>query len=343
MADDNPSAEPTIGRRALHILGRVALIIGALLVTIIGLAFLAAAALPPGVPEASPDPAASYSDALARVADMQAKDGMDVAYGTIFMGQGSKTTTAVVLLHGYTNNPEQFRKLGEKYHAEGYNVLIPRLPGHGMRNVMTRALSEVDATALIETTDEAVDIAAGLGENVEVAGLSGGGTLAIWAGYNRDEVTSAVPISPFMEPAGIPVFLVRPITEIVHVLPDIYMWWDPSVKENHVPPDAYPRFSLHSLSAFLDVGTSVVRESPDRTTTLARAVYISNGADDSVNEQYGDMVFERQVGPMADAVLFHEFAESHGYAHDLIDPKGLNAAHIEDIYAKLYVWLGLAE
>ncbi len=246
-----------------------------------------------------------------------------------------------MLLHGYTNNPDQFRKLGEAYHAAGYNVLIPRLPGHGMRNVMTRALSEVDAAALVETTDEAIDIAAGLGENVEVAGLSGGGTMAVWAGYNRDEVVSAVPISPFIEPAGIPVMLVRPLTEIIHALPDIYIWWDPSVKENHVPPDAYPRFSLHSLTAFLDVGASVVRDDPERTTTLTRAVYISNGADDSVNEEYGDMVLKRYVGPMADTVLFHEFDESLGYAHDLIDPDGLNADHIDEIYAKLYAWLGL--
>ena len=293
------------------------------------------------VPDSSPDPAADYTEAVTRIADLQALDGPEVAHGTIFMGQGSKVATAVVLLHGYTNNPEQFREIGEAYHAAGHNVLIPRFPGHGMRDLMTKELSKLDAAALVESTDNAVDIAAGMGENVEVVGLSGGGTMAVWAGYNRDEVTSAVPISPFIEPAGIPVALIRPVTEIVHALPDVYIWWDPSKKEEHLPPDAYPRFSLRSLTAFLDVGASVVRDDPQRDTTLAQAIYISNASDKSVNETYGDMVFEEHVGPMSDEVLYYEFDESLGYAHDLIDPTGLNADSIEAIYTQLFEWLGL--
>jgi hypothetical protein len=156
-------------------------------------------------------------------------------------------------------------------------------------------------------------------------------------------VSSSVPISPFIEPAGLPVFLVRPVTEIVHVLPDIYVWWDPTLKQDHLPPKAYPRFSLHSLAAFLDIGESIVRDEPERATSLARAVYISNAADDSVNEEYGDMVFERHVGVMSDEVLFLEFEESLGYAHDLIDPEGLNAQSIDEIYARLFEWLGIAD
>jgi hypothetical protein len=34
-------------------------------------------------------------------------------------------------------------------------------------------------------------------------------------------------------------------------------------------------------------------------------------------------------------------SESLGYAHDLIDPQGVNAEHIDDIYQVLYEYLEL--
>jgi hypothetical protein len=210
-----------------------------------------------------------------------------------------------------------------------------------MKDVMTKALSNVDAASLVHATDESIDIAAGLGENVEVVGLSGGGTLAAWAGYNRDEVMVSTPISPLFEPAMLPGWVVRPITELTRVIPDIYIWWDPAKKADHIPKDAYPRYSLRSISAFLDVGFSIDGRDAQRETVMHEAVYVSNGADESVNEKVGERIFKEKVGAHADGFEFHEFPKSDGYAHDVIDPAGLNSAHIEEIYAVLFPWLGL--
>ena len=78
-----------------------------------------------------------------------------------------------------------------------------------------------------------------------------------------------------------------------------------------------------------------------RETVMAEAIYVSNGADDSVNEGVGERIFKEKVGEHSESFVYHEFAKSLGYAHDVIDPKGLNAEHIEAIYAKLFPWLGL--
>ena len=75
---------------------------------------------------------------------------------------------------------------------------------------------------------------------------------------------------------------------------------------------------------------------------MSEAVYISNGADESVNEGVGERIFKEKVGAHAESFEFHEFAKSLGYAHDVIDPQGLNADHIEEIYDELFPWLGLA-
>ena len=124
-------------------------------------------------PKSNPHPARSYAEALTRVAVLKASDGVDVWKPTILLEQGSKVETAVVLFHGFTNNPEQFERLGDAYRAAGYNVLIPRLPEHGDRDLMTKNLSRITEQRLARSADEAVDIAAGLGNKVEVVGLSG--------------------------------------------------------------------------------------------------------------------------------------------------------------------------
>jgi len=42
------------------------------------------------------------------VAALKARDGADIIRPTIVMDHGSEVATAVVLFHGFINNPEQF-------------------------------------------------------------------------------------------------------------------------------------------------------------------------------------------------------------------------------------------
>ena len=341
--ESEPGAGTPVHRRhrPLRIVGWGLLGVLGALVLIVVLAAVAAAVFPVDVPPSKAEPAADYAEALDMIDALEARDTAEVGYPSIFMGHGSKTETAVVLFHGYTNNPEQFEQLGQAYYDAGYNVLIPRLPGHGMKDTMTKALTDVDTAALVEAADEAIDIAAGLGESVEVAGLSGGGTLSMWAAHNRDEVSSSAPISPYIQPKILPVWIMRPITEITRVIPDIYIWWDPTLKEDHLPAEAYPRYSLKSMSAFLEIGFSIEDGEPQRTSEMDRIVFVSNAADPSINEAYGYGIFKTHLGPLAKEVEFREFDEALGYAHDLVDPRGLNAESIDDIYPELYEWLGI--
>ena len=166
--------------------------------------------------------------------------------------------------------------------------------------------------------------------------------MASWAAYNRDEVKSVVAMSPFFEPLTLPDWLVRPITQVTRITPDVYVWWDPRVKaERLVPPDAYPRYSLRSLSALLELGYWIDDNPPGRRTKLDRALFVSNASDRSVNEGLGYHVFETKIGPISRKLEFYEFARKLGYAHDLIDPNGENAESIEAIHAELYPLLGL--
>ena len=56
----------------------------------------------------------------------------------------------------------------------GYNVLIPRLPRHGMADRKVENLSALKAEELRECSDTSIDLAIGLGQKVYVVGLSDG-------------------------------------------------------------------------------------------------------------------------------------------------------------------------
>ena len=295
-----------------------------------------------GAPKSNPRPTKTYAEAVSRVAELKARDGADILKPTIFLDRGSKVETAVVLFHGFTNNPEQFEQLGDAYRAAGYNVLIPRLPEHGNRDLMTKNLSRLTETRLAQSADEAVDIAAGLGNKVEVVGLSGGGVMAAWAATSRPEVTSATIISPLFGVTLMPAWAVKPIVAWSRVLPDYYLWWDPALKQGHKPADAYPRYSLRSISSFFDLGYDFSRQNGRGDTPLERAVLVTNAADRSVDSAVAKRVFRDRLGSIATTVKTFEYAESEGYAHDLIDPQGVNGPKTAAIYEKLMPLIGLA-
>ena len=145
-----------------------------------------------------PDPAPDYAEAVSRFEGLQKTEGPELnpVCRSILLTHGFRTERAVVFFHGYTNCPEQFRKLGQIFYDTGDNVLIPRLPRHGVADRKVENLSPIRAEELRDCADVSVDIACGLGKKVYVAGLSAGGTLSAWIAQNRPEVTRTVLIAP---------------------------------------------------------------------------------------------------------------------------------------------------
>ncbi len=105
-----------------------------------------------------------------------------------------------------------------------------------------------------------MDVAAGLGDEVTVVGLSGGGALTIWSLAERPEVTRAVAISPFLHPRSVPVWQMRPLGRLssAGLLRNMWRWWDPvlkgSPKRQLVDPNVYPRGSVNAMMQYLTIG-----------------------------------------------------------------------------------------
>ena len=265
-------------------------------------------------------PAASYEAALARVEVLQRRDTAEInpLCRTRLLSHGHKTARAVILLHGFTNCPKQFELLGEALHARGYNVLIPRQPRHGLADRLTEDLADLTAAELARAADEALDIGAGLGDQVAVAGLSSGGVMTAWLAQTRPEVERAVVIAPAFAFAGSPL-LARPVANLVLLLPNQFVWWSEESKANPLAPHhAYPRYATRAIGEVFRLGYAVT-DRAERARPQARTIaVVTNAADASIGNARTDEVagFWRARGA---AVTTFTFPAQLQLSHDIID------------------------
>ena len=104
----------------------------------------------------NPGPVADYPAAIKRIEALQARDHNDInpVCRFTFMTHGQKTDRAIIFWHGYTSCPQQFYQLGRIFYDLGYNVIIPRLPYHGLTDRMSTAQAQFTAEELISIVDE---------------------------------------------------------------------------------------------------------------------------------------------------------------------------------------------
>ena len=292
----------------------------------------------------SSHPASSSTNAAALKARLLSADGSEInpECRSIIIDSGRKEARSVVLLHGFTSCPAQWATVAQAYAAAGYNVVVPRLPGHGYSDRLTTAPSDVTPQQLAAATDQAIDLAAQLGDRVTVVGLSAGGSLAAWAGAHRNDVAEADVIAPLMLPKVLPEFAVGPVARIAGHIPDFYLWWDGDKKEAlATPPYAYPRYSLHALGAFLALGRNA-QNSVTRTVPLQRLLIITNANDGAVSNA-PLLGYEQVMQPVTTKLDVYEFPSSEQIKHDLITVNGENESSIQTIYAKLALLLNLPD
>ena len=117
---------------------------------------------------ARPNPSPDYADAVARFDRLAAAEALvaNPAIRSLLLTRDGPTRRVYIFVHGITNSPRQFEELGRLLHARGHNVLIPMLPRHGRRSMRLRELRGLRAEEFRDYADAAVDMAAGLGQEI---------------------------------------------------------------------------------------------------------------------------------------------------------------------------------
>jgi len=286
-------------------------------------------------------PAAGYAEALTRVAAFKALDDASILpeARTALFDHGARTPLAVVLFHGYTNNPAQYSKFAPILHERGVNVFVPRTPKHGEKDRLTTAIGSLTAEEVIASANEAVDIAFGLGERVGVLGISMGGSLSAYFAQQRD-IAIAVPVAPEFALLQMPYGVSKTLAWIVRHLPNMYLWWDPRLKANLQPKTAYPRFSSHALMQTMRIGDDVYVASAKQRQAGQRIVPIVNRCDPAVNNEVTKEIATNWAGWNRNGVEYVEMRNLPEW-HDIIDWRNPKAP-IDIVYPRLLQALGVS-
>lgn len=262
-----------------------------------------------------------YDEGVRIASGLQDLDGPNVnpVCGTRLYAHGERTGRALVLLHGFTNCPQQFDVIGRLFHAQGWNVLIPRYPRHGYRDRLNTSVSELRADHLLAVANRSADAAHGLGEHVTVAGLSLGGSLAGYLAQNHEHVDRAVLIAPMFGLKFVPGGITRLLGRLAYLLPNFYVWWDVRLKDRLPPPYGYPRFSTHAYASLIRIAASVAKTARVAKPKAKQIAVLTNAGEPGLENRFTYRIVQewREHGAEVES---HEFPLSDHLPHDLIDP-----------------------
>lgn len=103
----------------------------------------------------------------------------------------------MLVLHGFTGNPQSMRPLAEALAAVGFTVDLPLLPGHGtaVEDMVPTRFEDWSGAA-----DAAYRALAARCSRVAVVGLSMGGTLTCWLAARHPEIAGIALVNPMVDP-----------------------------------------------------------------------------------------------------------------------------------------------
>jgi carboxylesterase len=193
----------------------------------------------------------------------------------------------VLVLHGFTGNPQSMRPLAEALAAAGFTVELPLLPGHGT------ALEDMVPTRWADwsgAADAAYRSVAARCDRVVVTGLSMGGTLTCWLAEQHPEIAGIALVNPQIDPpdaelrAGLAALLEGGVETFDGIGSDI--------KKEGVAEAAYPGTPVAALLSLFECNDEVrARLGEIRCPTL-----LLNSREDHVVAPVSGDVLERSVG-----------------------------------------------
>lgn len=289
--------------------------------------------------QSEPDPTVTYEEAVARFQQVEKSEQGIVNYlgHSRLLVHGDRTPRAYVLVHGTTNSPEQWGELGETLHARGHNVLILRMPYHGLESHRVSELGRLAARDLRAYADQAVDIAAGLGDEIVVVGISGGGAVASWMAQNRPEVERALALAPFFGVHGVPDFAGTLLMNAFSRLPNIVLDDPLETRRDWV----YRGEATRGVVAFLALGHTVRQESETGSSPEGDMIVLTTAKDNTANNGTTAKLVDlwREAG--SDVVTF-EFEPALDIPHNSVDPAA-DTAKKQLVYNQMLKLLGEEE
>jgi carboxylesterase len=181
-----------------------------------------------------------------------------------------------LVLHGFTGNPSSMRGLAETLAAEDIHVELPRLPGHGTTIEDMLTTGWADWTAEVEAAYQRLAARAG---KIVVAGLSMGGSLALWTALEHRDVAGLVLVNPATAPQ--PPDVLTMLRDMLAGGTDVAPGIGSDIADPEAHESAYDGAPLRPLISFMDDGLAPMA---DRYGELTMPLLLFTSRQDHVVE-----------------------------------------------------------
>ncbi|MEB3197145.1 MAG: alpha/beta fold hydrolase [Candidatus Sericytochromatia bacterium] len=250
----------------------------------------------------------------------------------------------LVMYHGFTAGTWQYEHLAPLAFQAGFNVFVPRLPGHGVKSPS----GDEDPGQLPRSTqweayrhfgDRTLGIARQLGGPVSVLGLSVGGNVALDVAERHREVRCTVAYAPFLWPRHERVDrLFRLVGAFDFLFADragpsldgFTHSWGPECRQETIsgqrPGHSY--FPASAVYAAARYGTDVIRASARGQSVLQ--VFVT-AADDAADEAAIRTLFANWGNSSRG---LYRYSASEGIPHPMVHPReDRGRGHTSRLYA----------
>jgi carboxylesterase len=245
-------------------------------------------------------------------------DTLSLEGRTRFYHYGRPVSHAILLLHGFTNCPQQFDEFARDLYARGCNVYVPRIPHHGKKYRLTQDLQDLNVAEMRAFAERTFKLSRLLGTRTTVLGLSLGATLAMWLAQTQP-ADLVIPIAPFLMPAGWNRTAGGATMRAAMLLPNFYWWWDIRLLTGTRPLYAYPGYPIHALAQITFLGDSIFDLAAKAKPLARRCVLVLNADDNGIsNSVAADLlaIWQHQRAPYTEVIL-RDLGKPR---HDIIDP-----------------------
>ncbi len=247
-----------------------------------------------------------------------------------FLLHAAPTSKVCLFFHGFTAAPYQFLPLGRVLHKAGYNVLIPRMPGHGQTGDWNRDNPPPLPTNPATYQQFGLDWlqkAQTLGDRVVVGGLSGGGTLAAWLALERaKDIDRALLFAPYLSSSN------KVVDLFVKTFNTYFEWIDDTPSDQVI---GYEGFMVAALRVYLEMGKDILKRSKDQPS--APMFIVSTEADKATSATDHRALFENVLKRQPKS-WYYEFDRILNIPHTMLTKaEGNKWENLLNVIAKAYV------
>jgi carboxylesterase len=226
-----------------------------------------------------------------------------------------------LVLHGFTGCPQSMRGLADAFGAAGFAVELPLLPGHG---TSVDDMVETDWSDWSTAADAAYTELAARCERVVVAGLSMGGTLALWLATRHPEIAGLVLVNPAVGTPGDGAVMRAPLVELLNSGERLMAGLSNDVADPDATELAYDQTPVAGLVSLLDA----IEELYPRLSDIACPLLLMVAPEDHVVPPGAREALAATVsGPIEEVTLERSYhVATIDYDRELIEQRAVEFA-----------------